>query len=143
VNEVEPEQRLLHDNLLDMHDDGCSAQSTPTSNLLHPPCHRFSPALQANCWRGHEMLHEQFANRTLDAMRKYNMTTLFVMTHPFIRDFISEKLKQVRGVCVCVWREGWGGGAGAPHSRATTYRQWHSDMGSEACSSVSLQLAGV
>lgn len=53
--------------------------------------------LQANCWRGHEMLHEQFANRTLDAMRKYNMTTLFVMTHPFIRDFITDKLKEVRG----------------------------------------------
>ncbi len=51
------------------------------------------------------MLHDQFAGRTAESMRKHNITVLFVMAHPYIRDFISEKLSLVseRRHCLCLY----------------------------------------
>ncbi|KAJ9513651.1 hypothetical protein QJQ45_015399 [Haematococcus lacustris] len=48
-----------------------------------------------HCWRGHEDLHLTFAARTRAALLKHNISTLFVMSHPKIRPFIKDKMKEV------------------------------------------------
>ena len=47
------------------------------------------------CWRGHGEMINYLGPKTKAALRKRNLTSLFVMTHPVIRPIVTDKLQAV------------------------------------------------